>query len=70
MPMPQIDISPEAYVRIQAYAKTTGVPIERAASNAIEKWMDSRGDDVMKEWERLRSRLNAPPKPRPPLVHA
>lgn len=40
-------LSEVAYRRIQTYARVTGIPIERAAGDAITEWMCSTGNLVV-----------------------
>jgi hypothetical protein len=42
-----IPITHKSFERISLYADVTGIGMERAASEALEEWMDKVGDDVI-----------------------
>jgi hypothetical protein len=55
-------LSKKAYERIEAYAATAGISVERAASDAIKEWMDITGDFLIYELQRRREARAARPK--------
>jgi hypothetical protein len=59
-------LSTESYLRIQQFASFVGIPVDRAASEAIEKWMNDTGDVLVGELKR-RQRVEAM-KPRLTLL--
>jgi hypothetical protein len=46
--MRTITITPEAFARIEEYAEVAGMSVDLAASEAIDKWMDSTGEIVLR----------------------
>lgn len=58
----KIALSEEAYQRIMEYAEVAGIALERAASEAVNGWMDSTGDLVMEELPKRRKARAAKPK--------
>jgi hypothetical protein len=42
-----IPIAHKSFERISLYAELTGIGMERAASEALDEWMDKVGDDVI-----------------------
>jgi predicted PhzF superfamily epimerase YddE/YHI9 len=58
----ELVLSNAAFERIVEYAEVAGISPEQAASEAIMKWMDSTGDDVMVTIQRRRKARAARPK--------
>lgn len=54
--MPLICLPTETYERIARYADVAGIPVEQAASEAIDKWYDATGELVMFVMEKQRKR--------------
>ena len=53
--MTTISLTPETHARIAQYASAAKIPVDQAASEAVDKWMDATGDLVLGELERRRS---------------
>jgi predicted DNA-binding protein len=63
-----IRLQPETHKRIQEYAEAAGIPVERAASEAIDKWMDATGDLVMVMMRRRLQQSNRKPVNTQPVI--
>jgi hypothetical protein len=54
--MPPVIIKHETHQRIAAYAKATGKSISSSADEAINEWMTTNGEPIMKFIERQKKK--------------
>ena len=55
-------LSEEAYRWIQTFANVSGIPIERAANDAITEWMYTTGNLVVEALQKIQKASAAKPK--------
>jgi hypothetical protein len=54
-----IPITHKSFERINRYAELAGIGMERAASEALEEWMDKIGDDLVSYFQRQQKATSA-----------